>query len=318
MSVLLTGGTGFMGSWVARGLIDKGDKPVIYDARSDLDLLEDVKGGFDFVQGDILDLAGLITTLKRFKVERVIHAAALTSPPNPMTGVKVNVEGTINVFEASRIMEVKRVVYISSKAVYGAITGEHAHPAYMPISEDYRKMPDSIYGATKVASEFMASHYHSQWGLDVVSLRFAFIYGPGKSQRYAGTSIHGQIIEKAARGLETRIPQGREQKIDLVYVKDVANSILTACFTHELKSRVYHIGSGEGTTLADLAREVRKYFPKTVIEIGPGIDYLMDQRSHYGILDITRAREELGFIPEFPLEKGVEEYIRNLDGHPHP
>ena len=301
-----------MGSWVARELIDQNYEPILFDARSDFSFLEDIKGKFEFVQGDILDLDSLIQTLKKFKVERIIHTAALTTPPNPTIGVKVNVEGTINIFEAARIMEVRRVVYISSKAVYGAITGENAHPTYKPISEDYRKTPDSVYGATKVASEFMASHYGKKLGLDIVSLRFAFIYGPGKSQRYGGTSIQGRMIENAAKGLETSIPQGKDQKTDLVYIKDVAKAITTACFKPELKGRVYHIGSGEGTTLLDLAREIRKFFPTVRIEVGPGIDYLGDNRSHYCVFDITRAREELGFTPQFLIGKGVEDYIRNL------
>lgn len=302
-----------MGSWVARELISQKYEPVLYDERSDLSLLEDIKAKVEFVQGDILDLSCLIQTLKKFKVERIIHTAALTSPPNPLIGVKVNTEGTINIFEAASIMEAKRVVYISSKAVYGGITGENAHPTYKPMSEDYRKNPDSVYGATKVASEFMASYYEKKLGLDVVSLRFAFIYGPGKSQRYAGTSIHGRIIENAAKGVETKIPRGRDQKTDVVYIKDVAKAITTACFRPELKGRVYHIGSGEGTTLIDLAREVKKFFPSAIIEVGPGVDYLGDNRSHYCVFDITRAREELGFTPQFPIGKGVEDYIRNLN-----
>lgn len=312
MNILVTGGTGFMGSWVVRGLAELGHSPVVYDARSDMSFLEDIGSKFEFVQGDITDLASLMNTLKKFKVEKIIHTAALTSPPTPLIGVKVNVEGTLNVFEAAKLMGIERIVYISSKAVYGAITGDHAHPIYKPISEDYRSNPDSIYGVTKVASEFMASHYGEKFGLDIVALRFAFIYGPGKSQRYGGTSIHGQIIESACRGLETRIPQGMDQQIDLVYVKDVAAAIILSCFNPSIKGKVFNIGSGEGSTLIDLATEIRKSFPKAVIEVGPGTDYLMDNRSHYCVMDISKAKKELGFVPQFPLSKGVEDYISNL------
>jgi len=312
MNILVTGGTGFMGSWVVRGLTEQGHRSVVYDARADMSFLEDIVGSFDFVQGDITDLASLMNALKAFKVERIIHTAALTSPPTPLIGVKVNLEGTLNVFEAAKLMEMERVVYISSKAVYGAITGDHAHPTYKPISENYRKDPDSVYGATKVASEFMVSHYGEKFGLDIVALRFAFIYGPGKSQRYGGTSIHGQIIENAFKGLDTRIPQGRDQQIDLVYVKDVAAAIILACLRPGIRGKVFNIGTGEGSTLIDLGAEIKKYFPKAIIEIGPGTDYLMDNRSHYCVMDISKAKEELGFIPKFPLSKGVADYIDNL------
>ena len=312
MAILLTGGTGFVGSWVARALVKKDVKVVVYDSRPDLSLLQSVKGKFEFVQGDTLDLSTLIHTIKKFKIKRIIHAAALTSPPNPMTGLRVNVEGSINVFEAARLMGVKRVVFISSKAAYGSIAGEHAHPVYTPITEDLPKAPDSIYGATKVAAEFMASHYRKTYGLDIITLRFAFIYGPGKSERYGGLSLHGRIIENAVKGLKTRIAQGRDQKNDVVYIKDVAEALQLACLKPKPKASVFHIGSGQGTTLQDLADEIKKYFPQAAIEIGPGIDYLGNNRRHYCVLDISRARSGLGYTPKFPLEKGVGDYIRSI------
>jgi UDP-glucose 4-epimerase len=312
MTILLTGGTGFMGAWIVRALMKKNHTPIIYDLRSDLSLLEDAREKFELVQGDTLDLATLIRTIKRFKITRIIHAAALTSPPNPLTGIKINVEGSINVFEAAKLMDIRRVVFISSKAAYGAITGEHAHPTYKPVTEDYRKTPDSVYGATKVAAEFMASYYRKTYGIEIVTLRFALIYGPGKSLRYKSLSIPGRIIENAVKGLETKISQGREQKTDLVYIKDVVNAIMLACFKPKLRSNVFHIGSGAGTTLLDLAEEIKKLYPKAIVEVGPGVDYLGDNRSHYCVLDISRAKKYLGYSPEFPLKKGVKDYIHTI------
>ncbi len=124
MTILLTGGTGFMGAWIVRALVGKKYKPIIYDLRSDLSLLEDAKGKFELVQGDTLDLATLIQTIKRFKITRIIHAAALTSPPNPLTGVKINVEGSINVFEAARLPESLLCFgYLSGQEVFRIFTG---------------------------------------------------------------------------------------------------------------------------------------------------------------------------------------------------
>jgi UDP-glucose 4-epimerase len=135
MTILLTGAMGAIGSWVARELVERGHRPLLYDSRADFTLIPDLVDRVDLVVGDLLDLPTLVRTVLEHKVERILHLAAMMPPQaqaNPYLGFRVNAEGTLNVLEAARIGGVRRVVYTSSKAVYGRITGGHAHPTYKP------------------------------------------------------------------------------------------------------------------------------------------------------------------------------------------
>lgn len=152
-AVLVTGGLGAIGSWVTRELVGQGKRAISYDARLDTTLVKDMEDKFERVVGDILDLPSIIHTIKHYEAERIIHMAAALPDlceANPLVGFRINVEGTLNVSEAARLMDIRRVVYASSRSVYDVSRGEYAHPTYKPIDEDYPKAPRDVYGATKL------------------------------------------------------------------------------------------------------------------------------------------------------------------------
>lgn len=314
MTILLTGGMGAIGSWVARELIEAGHHLVLYDARADFSLIPDLEGRVEVVTGDLLDLPSLIRTSLEKKVERILHLAAMmpsSAQANPYQGFQVNALGTMNVLEAARIAGVRRMVYTSSKGVYGPIRGEYAHPTYRPVTEDHPTLPNSVYGATKLMGEHMGLNYVRNYGLDFVALRFGSTYGPGKLGRHGIVGIHSAVIEAAMAGQETRIPQGEEQVDDMVYNADTAHAIVLACFAQDLEHRVFNIATGTGCTMLDLARAVKKLFPQAVIEVGPGLDYY-GGGGGYSVFDISRARQELGYTPRFSLEAGVQHYVEAM------
>ena len=314
MTILLTGGMGAIGSWVARELAEAGHRPILYDVRADYALIPDLEGRVEVVTGDLLDLPNLVRTVLDRKVERILHLAAMMPPQaqaNPYQGFQVNALGTVNVLEAARIGGVKRVVYTSSKGVYGPITGDHAHPTYKPLTEDYPVRPNSVYGATKLAGEHMAFNYVRNYGLDFVALRFGSTYGPGKLGRHGIVGLHSRMIEAAMAGQETSIPQGGDQVDDMVYNADTAHAAVLACFAERLEHRAFNIATGKGSTLRDLAGAVRKLFPNAVIEIGPGLDYY-GGGGGYSVFDIGRAQRELGYAPRYSLESGVEHYVKTM------
>jgi UDP-glucose 4-epimerase len=149
-------------------------------------------------------------------------------------------------------------------------------------------------------------------GVDVVVLRFATTYGPGKTSRHGKMGVTSQIVENPAAGLPFRLAQGGDEKDDFIYNKDSARGIYLACMADNPKSRVYNIGTGVGVTLNDVARVIRKHLPKADIEIGPGLNFLGMPYPASSVYDISRARAELGYEPHYDLEKGIADYLAML------
>ena len=324
-AVMVTGGTGVIGAWVTRQLVEQGTKVVTYSRHLDPTLVKDILGRFDSMSGDVVDLPRLIQTIKQYKVDRIIHLSATLpekAEANPLEGYRINAEGALNVLEAARLMDVKRVVCTSSKGVYDVTRGEYGHPTYKPMDEDYPRIPNTVYGTTKVLMENMGLDFNRIYGLDFVALRFPSPYGIGRLARHGIVAITSRIIESAMLDKPLDIPQGAEQKDDFIYLRDVANGIVLACFVEKVEHRIFNIGSGKGETLAHMIQILSKILGRKVpITIGPGVDYLKRTRTNrYSVFNIERARKELGFSPKYDLESGVRDYIetmRRLDIKPY-
>jgi len=317
MNILVTGGLGVNGAWVTRQLLTEGHRPIVYDSNTDLSLVADLVEKLDIVKGDVLDLQAIINILKEYRIKRIIHLAALMPAAirlNPVMGFKVNALGTVNVLEAARIAEVERVVYASSKGLLSPATGENGYPTYKPINESfptYPKGPNIVYGACKIASELMGISYADSHYFEFIALRFATIYGMGKSARHGTIAIHGKMIENAMLGKLTTVPKGGDEKDDMMYVKDCANAIVLACFAKNVKHHIFNIGTGGAYTLHDFANSIKRIFPESSFDIGPGFDY-MNIPGTYLVMDFSRAKEELGYTPKFSLDEGVEDYVKSM------
>jgi UDP-glucose 4-epimerase len=310
-TVLITGGMGVIGSLVTRNLISQGIRVVAYQRHRTPALLKDIIDKVDFVEGDVLDLASLNSAIKKFAVERVVHMAMAAGIPvetNPFQGYRVNVDGAINVFEACRTSGIKRVVFTSSKAVYATVQGEYAPPISKPITEDYPKDPQRVYGATKLFAENMGTVFRRVYGLDLIVLRFGSCYGPGKAARGGLASVRSKIIESAMFAKPIKVTCGEDYPDDLVYHRDLAAGIVSACFVSNPEHRVFHLGTGKGVTIRQLIGVLEKMFGKVPVEIAPatGESYLDPNPCIY---DIGRARRELGYEPVYDLEKGVKDYV---------
>jgi UDP-glucose 4-epimerase len=315
MTTLVTGGFGAVGSFVTRILVERGESALVYDLRPDPRLVRDILTQVTVFQGDILDLAQLVDTFGSHRVKRVIHTAALMPEPareRPFLGTQVNVVGLSNVLEAARLTGVRRVVFASTKGVYAEIEGIHDHPTYAPINERYPKDPNSLYDASRFYGERLGLAYMERYSLEFCATRFAHTYGPGKLT-HGTLAVPSQIVEGAYRGHPVRIPQGGEAMDDMVYNRDSALGLVCAAFAPNPRSRVYQIASGRPSSLHDVAAATRKLFPDAHIEIGPGLDFKGIGRKSCCVFDITRARTEIGYEPQFSLEQGVADYVALLD-----
>jgi UDP-glucose 4-epimerase len=316
MKVLITGGLGVNGAVTARLMTRDGLRPVLMDNRMDLTLMGDIKDQVDIVIGDICDRAALGKAVDDYGVTHIAHLAALMPEPaeaDPRLGVRVGVDGTINVLEVARAKNIKRVVFTSSKAAYGEITGEYAPPTCKPVREDYPKRPVDLYGSIKVCCEELGRYYREAYGIEFIALRFVSIYGPGKEARHGPLSFYGQLIERARSGEKWVIPQGGDQLNDAVYVGDVGRSVYLAVKAPTPIEWTFNIGTGKAWTPREFLNAAAKLYPEHKIELGPGLSKLGRSKQSYCVFDISAAERNIGYEPAYDVTRGVRDYVETLE-----
>lgn len=307
MTIMVTGGMGFLGSNLVPMLREQGYRVVSYDRR-----VKDHGGddGLTYVQGDLLDLPLLLETIRKHRIERIIHTAAISHPVTaieiPYQTVLTNALGTTNVFEAARLSGITRVVNLSSEYAYG----NNAELGI--VTEDVPLHPSGVYGATKVFTEKLAYGYRNLYGLEIPSLRPGWLYGPGQFMQ----CYMKDLIQNAIRKEPTCLKEGRDYGFQYVHVKDVAKACICAMEADaaSMKSYVYSITAGYKTTFGELIAFVQELYPDAAIDVGEGRFAELD---HYGTFDITKAREEIGYVPSMPFEESVRAYARWLENNPY-
>jgi nucleoside-diphosphate-sugar epimerase len=241
-------------------------------------------------------MVDILHAIQQFKVQDLYHLIALlgdVSQQKPLLALKVNVETTLNFLEAARLFQLGKVVFASSVAVYNP-----SEPA--PVGDEAPTNPGSVYGATKVLSEFYGLHYHRTFGVDFRALRFTTLYGLGK---FGGsTGICSYMIEKAARGEEVA-GDVRDAVTDWLYIKDAVNALNLAREIPGPKRRVYNIGGGS-FSVGQVAQVVKKFIPDARIHLEAKRQFPWPPSFTW-----EAAREELGYQPRFPIEKGVQDLI---------
>jgi nucleoside-diphosphate-sugar epimerase len=296
MSILVGGGGGFIGSHLVRKLVERGEDVVIFDLSPNMVLLRDLVDKVKIVRGDATNIVDILHTVKRYDVKDIYHLIALladVSQENPLLALKVNVESTLNFFEAARILNLKKIVFASSVAVY-----DPKEPP--PVPESAALRPSSVYGATKALSEFYGMHYHKLFGVDFRTLRFTTIYGLGK---FGGsTGICSILIEKSALAQPVKV-DAADAVTDWLYIKDAVNSLLLARQVDHPKQRIYNIG-GSTHSVREVAGIVKRFVPDASIELEA--KRVFPWPPSY---DFTKAQEELGYKPLFNINDGVKDFI---------
>ncbi|TMV15320.1 NAD-dependent epimerase/dehydratase family protein [Arenibacterium halophilum] len=313
MIVLVTGGLGVNGAFVTRQLVERGHRVIVVDRQRDVSLLGPAAEKIDLRHTDILDRDAMAQLMTDQKVDAVIHMAALITgiDEDPLKGFMVNGLGAVQLMDAALASGAKRFVYTSSRAVYGNIVGEHAHPTYRPVDEGQPLEAHSVYDVTKLSGELMGRTF-AKLGLEFVALRFSTIYGPGKLVRHGPMGILSRIIENGMLGIPLRLPQGGEERDDIIYVGDVARACVAALEHEKPAHHAYNISSGTGVTLGEFADAVKAHAPGVDFEIGPGLDFFNAGVRYAGVLDNTRAHDDLGFAPQYGLSEGIADYIATM------
>jgi UDP-glucose 4-epimerase len=309
MRALVTGGAGFIGSNLVDALLARGDEVTVLDDLSTgrRENLSDALGaGAELVDADVRDAQALTDLFERVRPEVVFHLAAQIdvrrSAADPAFDARVNVEGTINVLEASRVAGVRRVVNTSTG---GAIYGEGQ---VIPAPEDHPAAPEAPYGQSKLAAEGYCGLYERLHGLSTVSLRYGNVYGPrqdplgeaGVVAIFCGKLLAGGRPTVFGDGLQTR---------DYVYVEDVVASNLAAAESEV--SGPINVGTGVQTTVLELVEALAshsdgEFAPQHAPERAGEVRHIA--------LDFSRAREKLGWEPRTGLREGLELTLGLLRG----
>jgi nucleoside-diphosphate-sugar epimerase len=302
MRVLLTGGYGCIGSWIARLLLERGDEAFVYDLKEDTHrmrqiMTEEQVRRVTYVQGDVTELAALKAAIAKHGISHVVHLAGLQVPvcrANPILGAKVNVLGTLAVFEAVREAQdrVLRLVYASSAAVFGP--SENYPPGRL--GDDVPLHPTTHYGYFKCCNEGNARTYFQDHGLSSIGLRPWTVYGVGRD--FGMTSEPTKAIKCLALGRPYRISYGGWQ--DLQFVEDVARVFILCLEVPYQGAKAYNLRGD----VVDLPA-----FHGALCAVDPAAEKLITygerQIAIAYDLDDSALEGDVGPLPKTPLVEGI-------------
>ena len=297
MRVLITGGTGFVGSFAAVTFVEAGHAVCCFDRNpAATDILDDAGAKVTIVEGDVRDPQQVASAASAFGAEGIVHTAAAigqdAGAADPVAMYGLNVGGTVAVLEAARAQGL-RVVYVSTATLYGY------RPDLRPLSESERPEPVGIYDTTKLMAETLVVTYHKVYGLDTVAVRPGYVYGPRNS-------TGGYFLDRVFAGEVVEQPVGADLPLDPTYVKDLAQGIYLAMTVRPLRHRIFNITGGVLRSRGEVAEIARRLVPGADIRLGPGAPPHAHLR---GPSELGLAREELGYRPRFGLEAGMADWL---------
>lgn len=299
---LVTGGAGFIGSNLVEELLDLGEVSVIDDlSTGDIENIELlVDKGVSFIEASILDNEKLVDVSRG--IDFIFHQAALPSVSrsidDPVKSNLVNVSGTLNVLEAARKNNVKKVVYASSSAVYG-------DTVELPISESMKPNPLSPYAVSKLAAEYYCRVYSHIYGTPTVCLRYFNVFGPRQNPYSEYSAVIPKFISLILEGKAPTINGDGSITRDFVFVKDVVHANIQAIKTKA--EGVFNIANGKQTSLKELAELIMNKVG-TKVEIIYGPNRTGDVQDSFA--DITEAKDKLQYTPKYDIKKGLKETIK--------
>jgi nucleoside-diphosphate-sugar epimerase len=305
--ILVTGGGGFIGSNLVRGLLERGDDVRVLDNfstgnRANLEGLD-----VDVIEGELRSYERVHNAVRG--VEVVFHLGALGSVPrsvqDPLTSSAVNIEGTLNVLLAARDEGIRRVVYSSSSSVYGL-------RRELPVHESAAPDPISPYGVAKLAAErYCVAFSRVYESFESVVLRYFNVFGPRQSPRSQYAAVVPLFIERIAAGEEITINGDGEQSRDFTYIANVVDATIRAADVPGISGRIFNIAASAPASVNHLAETIGTILERPVLQRS-GPVRAGDIRDSWA--DIAAARQALGWEPSVDLETGLRRTAEVLVG----
>ncbi|MGA8216513.1 MAG: SDR family oxidoreductase [Candidatus Sulfotelmatobacter sp.] len=302
---LITGIGGFIGSSLALGLLQRGERVRGVDNFSTgrRENLAQILGKIDFREADMLDLDAMKSACAG--VDYVLHQAAIPSVPksvlDPIGSNRANVDGTVNVLVAARDAKVKRVVYAASSSAYG-------DTPTLPKREGMTPDPISPYAVAKLASERYMISFYRCYGLETVTLRYFNIFGPRQDPSSPYSGVLAKFITQMLNGQQPTIFGDGEQSRDFTYIDNAVEANLLACKAPaaQVAGKVFNVATGRRITLNETFKLLRGLtsFPGSPI-------YAAERRGDikHSLADISSAEEHLGYKPKVGFEDGLRRTV---------
>jgi nucleoside-diphosphate-sugar epimerase len=314
MKILVTGGLGFIGHNVVALLEQQKHEVIIVDNSTDYGIIpkdelawimheRKQKIKTQHIYNDDVSWLTVDRIIKEHKVDTVIHLASFPRQKvvnaNPQAGSRVMSEGLLNLLEASVKNNVKKFVYISSSMVYGDFKSEY----FDGVDEYHATNPLGQYGIMKLAGEWLVKDYQRRHNIAYTIIRPSAVYGP--------MDVEDRVVSKflltAMRGGTIQV-NGGDEALDFTFVSDAAEGITNAAISEYTDNMTYNVTRGQSRTLLDAAKLAVKI-------VGQGTIQVNDPDNNFprrGQLNISRAYNDFGFIPEVNIEQGFEEYYEWL------
>ena len=301
---MVTGGAGFIGSNLAEALIDQGAKVVIVDnlITGFRENIEEIRGDFDFIEGDINDAAVLDRSLEN--VEIVFHQAAIPSVPrsvdDPAETHHACVNGTFNLLVNSKKAGVRRFLYAASSSAYG-------DQQVLPKVETMLPEPLSPYAAAKLTGEFYCGVFNQVYGLETMSLRYFNVFGPRQNPSSQYSGVISRFIDALMTGKQPVIYGDGEQTRDFTFIENVTNANIRAAQATEGFGQTANVANGERVSLNELLKVMKRV-------TGNDSVHVVHEEARKGDVkhsqaDNARAREWFGYEKLVGLEEGIERTI---------
>jgi nucleoside-diphosphate-sugar epimerase len=308
MNVLITGGTGNLGSRLAIPLVERGDHVVAFDIRPEPHFDSAEFREAQVVVGDLGDRQTVLRTVREHKIDTIFHLGAVLSSSaeeNPYDAWRANMDGMVNVVDAARFGGAQRVIFSSTIATYGVHLPEH-------LTEDAPQWPVSLYGVTKVAGERLGVYYHHQFGLDFRTIRLPAVIAARGSAGGASAYVSAAFEQSVFKG-RYEFYVNPSTRAPMLYIADAVRGFLHLhdAPAQNLSRRVYNI-AGIVPSAEELAGVIRTHLPRVKITYRPDPLKCAIVESWPQQIDDSAARGDWGWNSTWTLERTTDEVIEVL------
>ena len=315
MSILITGGTGFIGAEIVRQLLAEGEQDihVLYHS-GNFQRVQDLTGRIKLVQADLADLERVAAVVAETRPQVIYHLGAMLTIPSeaqPQASVQANVFGTYALMEAARLNGVSQFLFSSSIASFGP-----GAPA--PLTDFSIQRPVTIYGTAKVFGELLGGFYKHKYGLDYRGLRYPAVIGPGVKTP-GPLQYTSWIIEECAKGRPFTVNVPPDTAVPVMYYKEAARAMiqLGRAPLEDIQTVNYLVcGMRPDPTIGEMAEILRRKIPGAQIQFSQDAAGQPLVKDLSRAVDDSRARQEWGWDPIYTTEAVVDDFLAELNTHP--